>query len=101
MPVKTSSGSVVDRIELTAGASVFVPIRAINRSIAIWGEDAKAFMPERWLEHEDEKDDGLSPRARAFQGYHHLLSFLDGPRMCLGKLFAVAEFKVHVLPFFT
>ena len=68
-----------------------VPIRALNRSEAIWGPNAKDFKPERWLDDES----GLTPRAKEFQGYHHLLSFIDGPRICLGRVFAVAEFKVR------
>ena len=28
------------------------------------------------------------------QGHRHLLTFSDGPRTCLGKTFAVTEFKV-------
>jgi len=35
--------------------------------------------------------DGLSDRARQIQAYRHLLTFVDGPRMCLGRGFA--EFK--------
>ena len=53
--------------------------------------DPDEFKPERWLD--DEK--GVAERAREMQGYHHLLSFVDGQRMCLGRAFAVAEFKVR------
>jgi cytochrome P450 len=62
----------------------------MNRATSIWGPEAKEFVPERWLE--DEK--GLPTRAKDIQGYHHLLTFVDGPRTCLGKGFALAEFKV-------
>jgi len=76
----------------------------VNRSEAVWGKDAKVFRPERWLAGAGgEKvagaqagavtEEGLSDRAREIQGYHHLLTFVDGPRMCLGRGFAVAEFK--------
>lgn len=87
----TASGEIVDHITLGAGASLVIPIRAINRSEALWGPDAKVFRPERWLENES----GLTPKAKEIPGYHHLLTFIDGPRICLGKLFAVAEFKVR------
>ncbi len=46
--------------------------------------------PERWLEDESE----LPPLAKELPGYHHLLTFSEGPRMCLGKGFAVTEIKV-------
>ena len=92
-PVKTTSDGLAERLTIGAGTTVVVPIRAINRSEDICGADAKEFRPERWFGKAGDKDGGLPPKARAFQGYHHLLYFLDGPRICLGRLFAVAEFK--------
>ena len=88
--MKTTSGEIVDQITVAPGTNLIIPIRAINRSEAFWGADAKEFKPERWLENEA----GLTPESKEIPGYHHLLSFIDGPRICLGKLFAVAEFKV-------
>lgn len=38
---------------------------------------------------------GITSKAKGIPGYHHILSFAEGPRMCLGKFFAVAEFKVR------
>ncbi|KAI5117517.1 hypothetical protein M0805_009525 [Coniferiporia weirii] len=88
-PVTTASGESVDCITVAGGASLVVPILAVNRSEAIWGADAKEFKPERWLDGEA----GLTPKAKELQGYHHLLTFIDGPRTCLGRGFAVTEFK--------
>jgi len=88
-PVMTEKGEVVNHITVGAGAPLIVPIRAVNRSEALWGPDAKEFKPERWLDSES----GLTEKSKEIPGYHHLLSFIDGPRICLGKLFAVAEFK--------
>ncbi|EIW82619.1 cytochrome P450 [Coniophora puteana RWD-64-598 SS2] len=50
--------------------------------------DAKQFDPERWFNPK-----GLETRAKEIQGHKHLLTFIDGPRTCLGKAFAPAEFK--------
>ncbi|KAI6015834.1 cytochrome P450, partial [Pisolithus microcarpus] len=58
----------------------------MNRSEAIWGPDAKVFKPERWLE-----PDGITKKAQEVKGHGHVLTFSDGPRTCIGKLFAVAE----------
>ena len=49
------------------------------------------FKPERWLT--DDKSDAA--RARELAGHRALLAFFDGPRKCLGKAFALAEFKVR------
>ena len=67
-------------------------MRCVNRSDEFWGADAKAFKPERWLENEA----GLTPQSKEIPGFHHFFTFIDGPRICLGKLFAVAEFKVRL-----
>ncbi|KAK7053769.1 cytochrome P450 [Favolaschia claudopus] len=85
-PVVTPSGETISSIAIAQGTTVFSPIRCINRSEALWGPDAKVFKPERWFED-------LSLPAKDLQGHRHILSFHDGPRICLGKAFALAEFK--------
>jgi hypothetical protein len=62
----------------------------MNQSEVFWGPNAKEFKPERWLTLADEP-----LRAKEIQGHRHIISFLDGPRTCLGKSFALAEFKVR------
>ncbi|KAI6117793.1 cytochrome P450 [Pisolithus thermaeus] len=87
-PVTTQSGKVVNSISVARGTQIGIPISCINRSTEIWGADAKVFRPERWLE-----EDGIPKKAQDIQAYRHLLTFVDGPKTCLGKNFAVAEFK--------
>lgn len=83
----------MDRIQVAAGTTVGVSIRLINMSKAIWGQDAREFVPTRWLSPEG----GLPDQVKDIHGYSHLLTFVDGPRMCLGKQFAILEFKVSSL----
>ncbi|KAG1821055.1 cytochrome P450 [Suillus subaureus] len=87
-PVRTKSGEMTDSISIAKGTSITVSSAAINRSSAIWGPDAKEFKPDRWL-----TEDGISEKAKEVQGHRHLLTFVDGPRTCLGKDFALTEFK--------
>ncbi|KAF7324444.1 Cytochrome P450 [Mycena venus] len=87
-PITTASGKVVDSIVIAKDTIVTVSIRLMNQSEAFWGANAKEFQPERWLTL---ADDPL--RAKEIQGHRHLITFLDGPRTCLGKSFALAEFK--------
>ena len=91
-PVTTVSGETVDRLMVAKGTIVMIPIHCVNRAASIWGADCKAFVPERWL-----SDDGLPQRAKEYPGYHHTLTFLDGPRICLGKGLAIFEIKVAEL----
>lgn len=62
----------------------------MNRSTKYWGADAIEFNPERWL-----SSDGIPKAAQEIQGHRHILTFADGPRICLGRHFALAEFKVR------
>ncbi|KAG2364263.1 cytochrome P450 [Suillus spraguei] len=91
-PVRTESGETTDSIYIAKGTSITIPAAAINRSPAIWGPDAKEFKPDRWL-----TEDGITGKAKEVQGHRHLLTFSDGPRACLGKDFAIVEFKTVLL----
>ncbi|TBU29145.1 cytochrome P450 [Dichomitus squalens] len=87
-PLRIPTGELVDRVAVTAGQGVIVPIGCMNTAVAYWGPDAHEFRPERWL-HKD----GLPKKAQEVQGHRHLLTFVDGHRICLGRGFALAEFK--------
>jgi cytochrome P450 len=80
----------VNSITVNKGDVFLIPIQTINTSSIFWGEDSDSFRPERWL------DENKMGRARELQGHRHLLTFLDGPRICLGRGFAIAEIKVWV-----
>ena len=92
-PVHTKSGELVDRLTIAKDTLVTVSMESMNRSTAMWGQDAKTFRPSRWLEDANGQDE-IPAKAKEIQGHRHLLTFVDGPRTCLGKNFAVAELKV-------
>ncbi len=93
-PVISKSGEELQSITIPKGTTVNIPLRCINLSDAFWGPNAKTFVPARWLNNEK----GVPKRANEIQGYHHTLTFMDGPRMCLGRNIAVAEMKVsHIV----
>jgi cytochrome P450 len=71
-----------DRI--SKGDTIFIPILAMNRRKELWGEDADEFKPERWLNLPGLVAD--IPGAWASQ-----MTFLYGPRACIGYRFAVME----------
>ncbi|KAF8224488.1 cytochrome P450 [Tricholoma matsutake] len=87
--IQTADGQFVDSIFVAKDSVVYIPITAINRSEALWGKNAKVFDPTRWL------DESISQqKASEIIGYRHLLTFGGGPRACLGRTFALTEFKV-------
>ncbi|EUC40633.1 hypothetical protein COCMIDRAFT_41058 [Bipolaris oryzae ATCC 44560] len=78
--------TVLCGIPIRKGTNFLIPNWAINRSKKLWGERAREFDPERWL-HGNEAPNGGAD-ALAFQ------TFSSGTRGCIGKSFALAEFKI-------
>lgn len=62
------------------GCHIVIVPWAINRSKELWGEDAVVFRPERWEEGQVESN-------------YSFMTFLAGPRGCIGNVFAKVEFK--------
>nr|POE72913.1 cytochrome p450 4v2 [Quercus suber] len=65
---------------------------ANNRSETIWGPDAAEFKPERWMVPGQERLGGG-------KGALSLLTFLHGPRGCIGQAFSRAELNCLVAAF--
>ncbi|KAJ7890169.1 cytochrome P450 [Mycena olivaceomarginata] len=75
-PIITSTGPI-NRIPVLKGQHVMLCIAAYQRLESRWGADSHDFNPFRWL-------DGTEFRKEAVGPYANLLSFLGGPRTCLG-----------------
>ncbi|KAJ7124519.1 cytochrome P450 [Mycena epipterygia] len=87
-PITTAAGDTVTSIFVPKGTQITVPVRCLNRSEDFWGPSAKEFDPARWL------DEGPAAfRSKEIQGHRHILTFSDGPRTCIGKNFALNNFK--------
>jgi cytochrome P450 len=69
----------VNGIVIPKGTLVVIPIVATNFDETIWGPDVDVFKPDRW-------NDNTSKFS--------YLTFLQGPRGCIGRLFAETEMKV-------
>ncbi|KAG2137932.1 cytochrome P450 [Suillus clintonianus] len=85
-PLCTADGKYTDSVTIPKGTVVVIPLVALNCSVGMWGPDAKEFKPSRWLE-----EDTATQGAR--EGFRRLMSFGGGARMCVGKVFALTEFK--------
>jgi cytochrome P450 len=86
-PFVDKNGDVQHTIKVNKGDLVFIPILAMNTSKSIWGEDAAQFKPERW--------DSVPESANRIPGiWSKQLTFLGGPRACIGYRFAIAEMKI-------
>lgn len=67
---------------------------AINRSPHLWGSNATEFYPERWID----KDGHANNSGGATNNYSNV-TFLHGPRSCIGEKFAKSELKALVAVF--
>ncbi|KAF8994355.1 cytochrome P450 [Cyathus striatus] len=84
-PLTTRTGETTTQLIIPKGTAVTAPIIYLNESEIYWGPNAAQFEPERWL--------GDAPGPKEVVAHRHLLTFSDGPRICLGRGFALAEFK--------
>lgn len=75
----------VNGITIPKGTNIFIPISAINSDKTVWGPDVDEFMPDRW--------ENL-PKTVTKYNY---LTFLQGPRSCIGRRFAEIEMKVLLI----
>ena len=75
-------------IQVHRGMIVLIPLTSIMTSEHHWGADPEEFRPERWAEP-------TLNGPRAFPA-HNGLSFLMGPRACIGSAFALLEMKVFI-----
>ncbi|KAI0328400.1 cytochrome P450 [Cubamyces sp. BRFM 1775] len=85
-PFTDRYGRVHKEIRIAKGNKVALPMIAMHRLTEIWGEDAMEFKPERWQKPPEE--------ISTIPGvWGHLLSFLGGPRACIGYRFSLVELK--------
>jgi len=92
-----------DAVKDTTIAGTFIPRGstlhlipwATNRSRDLWGPDANEFKPERWIDAKTGKPNNTGGSSSNY----NILTFLHGPRSCIGKDFAKAELRCLVAAF--
>jgi len=89
-PIHDVDGRKIQEVFVPKDTNVYIHIYNLNRDPSIWGLDAADWKPERWLEPLPE-----SVREAHIQGvYANMMTFIGGPRACLGFKFAQLEIKV-------
>ncbi|KAH9851382.1 cytochrome P450 [Lenzites betulinus] len=85
-PLVDRYGKTHHEIRIASGNKVVIPILAMQRSEELWGKDVLEFRPERW-EH-------IPETVSSMPGvWGHLLTFIGGPRACIGYRFSLVEIK--------
>ncbi|KAI7315510.1 cytochrome P450 [Hortaea werneckii] len=77
--------------KLPVGTNVFIAPWAVNRNTGIWGKDAMEFIPQRWIDA-----DGRVNNSGGVTSNYSIMTFLHGPRSCIGQGFARSELKCLV-----
>jgi cytochrome P450 len=77
------------------GTNSFIVPWAINRNPDLWGADAEDFRPSRWIDPET----GRANYMGSASSNYSFLTFLHGPRSCIGERFARAELRALVAAF--
>lgn len=87
--------TIIAGTSIPAHTLIFICPYAINRAVEGWGPNANDFVPERWI---DTTADGVqrpNKHGGAPSNFNDL-TFLHGPRACIGKDFAKAELRAAV-----
>lgn len=71
------------------GTQIMLVPWAVNKSEAMWGDNAQSFDPERWMPKSEGDKHAASGGATSNYAF---MTFLHGPRSCIGQSFAKAEF---------
>lgn len=85
---------VIQGVPIPRGTIITIPPWAVNVDKTLWGDDADEFKPERWIDRR-EVDGVMTETANNTGGStsnYAFLTFLHGPRSCIGSSFAKAEF---------
>ncbi|OJJ50317.1 hypothetical protein ASPZODRAFT_58078 [Penicilliopsis zonata CBS 506.65] len=80
-PLQTTT---LEGYKIPRGTKLVIPISIANKDTSQWGEDAGVFNPDRWLKP------GCAHTGGALSSSSSL-TFLTGPRSCIGAGFARAE----------
>lgn len=74
--------TIVAGQHIPKGTTITLPPWAVNTATELWGADAGEFVPERWLDPE---------KAGGSSSNFSFMTFLHGPRSCIGEKFARGE----------
>lgn len=84
---------------IPAGVQVILSPWATNRDKRFWGVDAEEFRPDRWIDVDTETGAERPNNSGGAESAYANLTFLHGPRSCIGHNFAVAELRCLVAMF--
>ncbi|EPQ55423.1 cytochrome P450 [Gloeophyllum trabeum ATCC 11539] len=92
-PIRSTTGEILEKIVIPAGTKIMLSIAAYNsRDKDMWGPDADAFNPERWLSGTERRKDQT-----AVGVVGNVMTFSSGTRSCIGWRFAMTEMQAFLV----
>ncbi|KAI1172561.1 cytochrome P450 4A12A [Nemania sp. FL0916] len=99
--------TTIQGYEIPKGTQLILSLRGTNRDKALWGEDAGEFNPDRFLSqgkyqqerdplHEDYRHADEKTAAPGHRSNFANMTFLHGPRSCIGQSFSRAELAIVI-----
>jgi cytochrome P450 len=92
--IATKETTIGDQV-VPEGTRLYLAPWAINRLPQLWGDNAAEFCPERWIDPET----GRANNSGGVSSNYSNLTFLHGPRSCIGEKFAKSELKALIAVF--
>ena len=92
-PSVPATARITSRDTIIAGSPIpkdtffMIPMYTLNLNEEFWGPDAGTFNPDRWID----ADTGRANNTGGATNNYAMLTFLQGPRSCIGQGFAKAE----------
>ncbi|KAF4593473.1 hypothetical protein EYR38_009188 [Pleurotus pulmonarius] len=93
IPIVTTDGEVIKELPIRKGQDLFISISGYNRLPSIWGDDADAWNPRRFIDVPRKENE----KRTAVGVYANLMSFSGGVRACIGWRFALIELQALVV----
>lgn len=90
----TGVATSIQGTPVPAGTRIILCMNSVHKDPELWGADAGKFNPDRWLnggEGGGKEEQEFNGNGGAASNYA-FLTFLHGPRSCIGMNFARAEF---------
>ncbi|KAG0647257.1 Cytochrome P450 monooxygenase FUM15 [Hyphodiscus hymeniophilus] len=87
--------TLVGTVHIPKGSRIYISPWAINRSPKIWGPEAELFSPGRWIDAETGKPNNTGGVTSNYCN----MTFLHGPRSCIGERFAKSELRALIAVF--
>lgn len=93
----TPKNTMLLDVPIPAGTQLILSPWAVNRNPQLW-ENADSFRPDRWIDTDEAGHTKPNNTGGATSNYS-ILTFLHGPRSCIGQNFAKAELRCLVAAF--